>query len=655
MTDTAQTPPPQAGQIQIQNVRLEDFERLVYRREIEPASRELVQDLRRLKQGADFIGYSRDVRTRGPLYTRFVSAMLALFADPAFGLSPDGFDQIAAEHAIIDLLFRASAYESSDHLLTLTARTVNVETKQVQADGPAVLKFLLTYSLRSGFSMNYEEVFRKEPKTLFALWAGMLSPLLTIDPVASERREHLLGLHSIFADVSPSGSILPTLSDAYMYTSYGLRADKHDAKRMIHRMIARTMRETSCPIPTDEELQNRRARFDRGDTDLPRLLICCEWFNGMHAMFRCYAPIIRQLRQRFHLIGMSRTLDIDEIGKAEFDEWHPVAQDGMNLAAVMAQVNDLAPDAIYYPSLGMAMWWVCMASVRLAPIQFMTLGHPASSHSDAMDYVLCDDGAIGDASLFTERIVTYPNGSARYVMRSDCDLITPPDRRGAQEVVNVAVPAMLCKLSRPFMETLQVIAHGAKEAGRAVQFHFFVNMIGVNLYQSAREIRGYLPDALIYERQEYDKYLGHLATCDLHLSTFPFGGTNSNIDSMLNAIPVVTLEGLQPHERFDAQMIRRAGLPESLIAKSREEYAAAAIELIVNDDRRDALRDHLRGFDLYREFFGEPWEGQRGAFLNAVSTIFDHHEHFIENSVPVIHTDPTLYPLGYITESELRA
>lgn len=610
----------------IENVQLEAFEKAVYTRDHEHAGHLLLVALRRLKAGADFIGYVPDPRVKTVLYTRFCAAVVALIADPKFMLSQEGFDHLASEHAVTDLLFRASAFETSDHLLPQIAANPTEPTAKLRlTDGAGVLKFLLTYSLRSGFALNFEETFRRSPQVTFALWAGMISPLLTTAVQAQDRREALLGMHGLFAAVKPSDAILPTLSDSYMYTSYGLRRDKHDAKATMHRLFAQMFVDRGIKLPTEQDLADRRATTIASG-DKPTILICIEWFTSLHAMYRCYAPIIRQLRTRFRLVGMSREMDIDEIGKAEFDEWHQVPAQ-LSIEDLVAKVTCIAPDIIYHPSIGMAMWWVVLASVRLAPIQLMTLGHPASSRSPCMDYVLCDEGAIGDPALFTEKIVEYPNGSARFIMRPDAEF---PEalREDAPETVHIAVPAMLCKLNATFLRTLSEIK---AQAGRQVEFHFFVNMLGINLHQAAREIRDWLPNdgdrivAKIYERTAYNQYLNHLRQCHLHLCTFPFGGTNSNIDSMILGIPLVALLGDEPHERFDAMMIRRAGLPESLVAKSRDDYVAEAVRLIGDDGARNALRDHLLGFDLQGEFFGEPPEDRRTAFVDTMTRIYVTH------------------------------
>lgn len=610
---------PQAPIQRIENISLEAFERAVYSRNHERAGVLFLESLRRLKMGAEFVGYVPEPRIKGILYTRFCAAVVALLADPNFKLSGPGFDHLAAEHAVTDMIFRASVFGSSDHLLPqMAANPTEADRSKLKLeDGGALLKFLLTYSLRSSFGLNFEETFKRSPQITLPMWAGMSSALLTVAVQAFERREALLGMHEIFKDARLADGAMATLSDAYMYCSYGVRPDKHDMKATVHRLFYRRLREHA---PSKERLASRRARALDGLTAgrKPRLLVAAEWWTSLHAMFRCYAPIIRQLRDRYHVIGMSRAMDTDELAKQEFDEWHEVPSKDVDLGKLVRDVDALEPDVIYYPSLGMALWWVAMASLRVAPVQVMTLGHPASSRSPAMDFVIAEPECIGDPGLFTEEVIPIPFGSARFIMRADATF-PEPEWDPEPEVVEVAVPAMLCKLNAPFMAALRRIQ---QESKRKVRFHMFINMMGLNLFQAAREIREWLPDSRVYERSSYNEYLGHLRKCQLHLCTFPFGGTNSNIDSMLLGIPIVAKEGPEPHERFDGMMVRRAGLPEYLVAKSVDDYVETAIRLIEHDDERNGLHDLLRATDLDALFFGEPPESERAAFADAMDKAF---------------------------------
>lgn len=617
--------------VTIPNIALEDFERAVYAHSYEEAGKLLVTALRRIRCGAEFIGYKTDDATRVTLYTRFAAAVVALFADPHFQISQEGFDNIAAEHAAMDLIFRVSVFGNGDHLLPHVSNgDVKVNTENVRFnDSMALAKFLLVYSLRSNFMLNFDETFGKAPKITLALWVGMLTHLLAVDPVAHGRREYLLGLSHLFEDNDMPDALMSAISDMYMYTSYGTRPDKHAPKALIHKLYRRMLTARGL-VPLLPMVKQRKLK------QRPTILIAIDWFSSLHAMYRCYAPSIRQLRKRFKLVGMCREASIDEAGKAEFDEWHSIPNDGVVLADVIARIRKINPDIIYYPSLGMALWWVATASIRLAPIQVMTLGHPASSRSPEMDYVVCEETSIGDPALFTEKIVEMPLGSARFVHRADLDEGYALPNRADVSTIHIAIPSMLCKLNAPFLETLQKIK---ERALRPVVYHFFPNVVSAMLHQTAKEIQAQLPGSFLYERAPYNTYREHLGKCHMQLCTFPFGGTNSNIDAFLLGIPFVAMEGQEPHERFDAQMIRRIGLPEWLIAKSIEEYVAAAVKLIdkpaLIQEQSKFLLEHA---DIEWEFFGEPPAEWKDSTLKAFEMIYEKHEQMQKSKDRVFYT-----------------
>ena len=117
-----------------------------------------------------------------------------------------------------------------------------------------------------------------------------------------------------------------------------------------------------------------------------------------------------------------------------------------------------------------------------------------------------------------------------------------------------------------------------------------------------------------------------MSQCHIHASTFPFGGTNSNIDSMKLGLPIVTLLGDDLHERYDGVMLRKVGMPEFLIAHTKEQYADTLITLIEDDELRNNLRDQLLSTDLDSIFFGDPPEEHKTAIVDLVMDIYRNHE-----------------------------
>ena len=88
---------------------------------------------------------------------------------------------------------------------------------------------------------------------------------------------------------------------------------------------------------------------------------------------------------------------------------------------------------------------------------------------------------------------------------------------------------------------------------------------------------------------------------DLMLDPFPYTGLYTTADSLWMGAPVITLEGSTYVTRQAASLLNQVGLHD-LIARTPDEYVAAAIRLAENLPRlkelRATLRERLRGSPL---------------------------------------------------------
>ncbi len=600
--------------VTVENVPLEQFEALVYSRQHEEAGRELLRNLKRLKVGGEFAGHAMTEESRPRLYTRFAAAVTALMADPAFQLSQEGFDLLAVEHATFHAVFAASAFGNADHLLRQFGTLDPNDGAKLHFTSPQnVVKLLLAYSLDSDLDLDFEAVFRTAPRLALPAFLGMLAHIVVLSPRAHTRREKLLTLGPLFEQVELKEHMLAAMSDAYMYSSYATSETKHAIKRSFNAMMRRLV-ESQIQLP---EMPAKRPSRKR-----PTILVPIEWFTSLHAMYRCYAPSIRQLREKFRIVMIGRSSEMDEVSKELFDETIELSGANVALADVVGRIREVAPDVIFYPSVGMATWWVTLASVRLAPVQVATVGHPATTQSPEMDYVLVDGLWPGDPSCFSETVVVQRPGSTAFIMRQDAEF-PEPQLRERPVVLRVAVPSMACKINAPFLQVCQSIA---RKAQRPIEFHFFPNMVGLTHAQITREIRKWIPNAVVHPRGDYNGYLRVMAQCDVHLSTFPFGGTNSNIDSMRLGIPMLTLEGLEVHSQTDSGMMRRVGLPEWLITYHPSEYERAALRLIASDAERVGIARQLMNTDVFDHFMRVAEQVPKTEFLDVMWFIYRHHE-----------------------------
>ncbi|KAF0166933.1 MAG: hypothetical protein FD157_95 [Rhodocyclaceae bacterium] len=89
-----------------------------------------------------------------------------------------------------------------------------------------------------------------------------------------------------------------------------------------------------------------------------------------------------------------------------------------------------------------------------------------------------------------------------------------------------------------------------------------------------------------------DEHLARLSLADLALDTFPFGAHTTASDALWAGVPVVTRIGDTFPSRVTASMLNAIGL-NGLVADSRENYCALALELACNAELLGSIRKRL--------------------------------------------------------------
>jgi protein O-GlcNAc transferase len=589
---------------------LERFESLVYSRRREEAARYLLSLLDELSHGFEFRSFEGHVPAHGAGYSRLAAAIGALFVDPAFAISPQGFLLLATHHRTLDAVFQASVFGNSDHLVR-SLGAVDPDGRALVLDRAQAAKLLLLHSLDSDLDLPLAQVREVAPDLAAPFFLSLLSEFVILSEAAYRRREALLGMGDVLEDAEPSLPLVRSAAEAYAHCSYATSANKHDIKKALNSLMQRFVqsRSTLPAMPPQRQVRPR-----------PTMLVALEWFSSSHAMYRCYATLLRGLRAQFRLVAAVRSCAIDTVARSLFDEvieFPPV----VDLGEAVRRISAVAPDLLYYPSVGLEPWCAALASVRLAPVQFCTLGHPATTNSEAMDYVLLSDACPGTPGRFSETVVLV---SGLPPMLSYPEAQFPARKaRVSPATLRVAVSAMMAKISVPFLRACSRIA---SRAAQPLEFHFFTMPHGVNWFRAQRMLGKWFPSATVHRPMPYNDYLRRFGECDVHLSTFPFGGTNTNIDSMKLGLPIVTLEGSEVHGQSDAAMMRAAGLPEWLIARSVGEYEEAALKLVSEQRTRSAIAEQLLGTDIDAALGERRDSGSVEDFCSAVAWLYAGHE-----------------------------
>jgi predicted O-linked N-acetylglucosamine transferase (SPINDLY family) len=179
----------------------------------------------------------------------------------------------------------------------------------------------------------------------------------------------------------------------------------------------------------------------------------------------------------------------------------------------------------------------------------------------------------------------------------------------------VAIPASTMKLNPLLFDSLAQIAGQAKAR---TEFHFFpLAGTGLPYIDLARVTHARIPGANVFPEAPHDIYMERLARCDLFLCPFPYGNMNSIIDSFQLGLPGVCLDGAEAHAHADVAFFARIGLPSELAAQTVDDYVAAAVRLIDDEDWRDKCAQTVEGVDLEEAFFS----GDASLFSQALADL----------------------------------
>ena len=565
---------------------LSQFEWLVHRRQHEAAGRLLLLGLRRLdeRHGALPAGLSEDARAH--FLARWAAAIGALFADPDFQVSRDGFEQFLTLQRWLAAIFGATPFGHADHVIAALAGATPARGGGLALGPGDLLKYCVLCLPDSELDVPLDALWAHDARAAAGLCIAQLAARQMVTPSACARRETMLRWLPRRLAQLPDLRGLPTavLHDAYMHCSYALAADKHDIKREINRLLRQRLADGLDDMRAHPP---RRARPDAGGAGG----ILGAAFPVSHALVDL-ARGARPLRAARSGDGRRR-----RCGRADgFRSLpQPVAAGcggaGRGAGARTPARHHLLPKHRPVAAGGPAEQSAPGAAAARRR-------RPSRDHARAKHRRHAGRGRHAGRC----RVLQRARGHAAQGLRGACAAARfPGPARAAwrgEPGSGSGTPAArrrlrdLAEVERPLPGDLPAYRR-ARVQGRAIPFLRWRlpgrGARGPAAHGDRR--RAASPGA----RMPYEDYLARLRGCDLFLDPFPYGNTNSIVDTVSQGLPGVCMTGREVHERLDAALFRRLGLPESLIAADAGQYERAAIELIDDARGRAALTAMILG------------------------------------------------------------
>ncbi len=574
---------------------LEQFEQVVY----SPSKQRLNEAtalLHSILANLERLGGDVQATEQHYFYPRLASAISQLMMDSHYRLSLPEYQLLCGSHSALASVFACTPLQTSDHIITHLANISDINNLHFSNEN-VLMKCLLCYSLDSQYEFDLQALAEPFPEITASLVLGQLGYNIFSRARVEHRINHLLSMPwPLFSKITPTLPMVLTTSHAWMNCSYASIKSRHLIKRNLNAMIRNGLKAQGLD---NSPLPSRPANRDK-----PVIVIPVELFTSNHAMYRCFSRVVEKLQQTFRVIGVAPLNCIDDDAEKIFPEiikFDP-AKVIVDISGLAKQIRALAPDIIYYPSLGMANYTLLLANLRLAAVQCFTLGHPATSYIDTIDYVIVQEQDFTDASIYSEAVILTGNETSPTINRV-LETVPSPALRDKTEVVSIAVTSKQMKINHTFLQCCRTIANKSK---KPVVFHFFPGTTGFHYEFVRHEILRVLPGSEVYPTTDYDTYIKNMEKCDIRLGTFPFGGANTNMDCFGLGIPFIVLDGLQPHSHSDTAQIQQANLPEWLIANNKEEYIMAALRLIEDDELRVEISKQMIQLHENNFFYHDP-------------------------------------------------
>jgi predicted O-linked N-acetylglucosamine transferase (SPINDLY family) len=264
-----------------------------------------------------------------------------------------------------------------------------------------------------------------------------------------------------------------------------------------------------------------------------------------------------------------------------------------DLRAWVEAIERVEPDAIIYPEVGMDPMSMRLASLRLAPVQAASWGHPETTGLPTMDYYLSAadlEPAEGDA-YYTEKLVRLPHLGCYFEPSTAAAGALPAELAGVDEplLVCAGVPFkympghdwMLAEIVRRLGDCrLVFFTHGNRTLSERVAARL----------RKAFSARGvdYPRHVVFLPWQSGGGFQAVLRAASVYLDTVGFSGFNTALRAVECGLPIVTREGRFMRGRLASGILRRMDL-QSLVTPTGEAYVDLAVGLVQDRARRRTI------------------------------------------------------------------
>ena len=275
-----------------------------------------------------------------------------------------------------------------------------------------------------------------------------------------------------------------------------------------------------------------------------------------------------------------------------------------NLNEWASEITNSEIDIAFYPEIGMDKLTIQLASMRLAPVQVTSFGHPETSGLNTIDYYVSSELLETSESkmFYTEKLIELP-GLGYYFEPPTLEL---GEMKINEIGINPNLPVILClgapnKFS-PFYDWVYVeIIKRVNDC----QLVFMNDRHGTSEILKTRLKNKIKKAGLNYEKHvifipelSREGYTTLMNKADLLLDPIGFSGANTTLHAIGCGLPVVTRQGKFQRTKHASAILRSLEIKE-LITFTESDYIDLVEKIILDDEFRKNLKSKIKSNENY--------------------------------------------------------
>ena len=462
------------------------------------------------------------------------------------------------------------------------------------------LYFWLILRLRRGHADAAARAIAQQAEQLFPndyvfkLFSHLLLPERYSSPeeIDQYRAQFRAGLDHLIqnTDLREPGMLAQALAGVKHHTNFLLAYQAKDDRllqrqygQFLHQIMAASYPQWSQPRPMPPLGNGQRIRIGYLSSFL------CSWSGTVLFLnWLKYADLTAFELYAYH-IG-DQVDAVTEQFRAYSSQFHYVPHDFEQIAQ---QVTKDELHLLIFPELGMFGRTLCLAALRLAPIQCMAWGQPVTSGIPTVDYFLSSQTMEPENGQehYSEKLVRLPGVGISYPTIRVQNVQRDRAAFGLRDDAAVYLSSQAPYKYLPQHDWLY-----AQIARRVPNAQIMFLRAGIPPERLTRafaavglDSQDYCLFSPVLPRQEY---FDLILLSDIYLDTPEWSGGNTTLDALACALPVVTYPGEFMRGRHSSGFLQTIGVTATLAADAAE-YVEIAVRL-ADSTWRQAVRDALR-------------------------------------------------------------